>query len=318
MSDTVEKAFDQDFGSLEYWVPDADLWQAYIQNHKEERKEEWKKIAPILKQLFKNESYQGKSYLKQHKKLFFLGDMSCETLENMNRYIRSGGPEFVHSYLYFYFWYHPNLTEGIILERLSFFQEAYEFNMKIGRFSKGYEKEEHIPRNAYMLSRLYESLIEWPTKFKGFTDYGMMGEYKSELILKALLFGKGESLKEGYLSSYCCNSYMMVSIIQKSSICIYKGQVEGVYKKNPRGAGYSLWPQLSEAVEMCKSDGAISEIDINALSKLISKLLNYSERTPGSSELITRQVELIKAQYEEGLFSDWLNQIFEKQIEEMG
>lgn len=313
----MEKTFEHDFGSLEYWVPDADLWQAYIQNHKEERKEEWKKVAPILKQLFKNESYQGKSYLKFHKAFFFSGIIPKEYLTILKEDIRSGGDEFIHSFLYFYFWYHPQLTEEVVFDRLALHQEAYEFRMRLGRYTQGKEKELSSFLNGYMHTRLYDSLIEWPKKVKSFTDFGMLGEEKADLLLKVLLFGNGVRIKDGFLNSIHLNADELLRIILRSGAFISKGKINDEYKHNPRSVGIRLWPLLSHEIERLQDETTLHQY-AEPLNSMIFEFLSYNPRGEASSDLMTQQVKMIKNQYEEGLFADWLNQIFEKQIEEMG
>lgn len=140
-----------------YW--DKAAWKNDDKQWQQERKAEWKKIQFNLK-FFRRTLFDG-NYVSAHKNLFLKGECDEAKLEQY------GGKEFHYALPLFLLWYHPDPTEAVINDLLSFHCENTTRALNIGQ------------------CRQIVSDLEMQTSHNMADDYSLFGG-REELIARTL------------------------------------------------------------------------------------------------------------------------------------
>ena len=293
------------------WSPHKCYWDNLTKDEVKTRKEEWKLIQRSLKEYGATE-FRG-SYLKQHKELYFTGNVSPELIADSGR---QGSLKCSATFSLFYLWYHPGLTQDLCVELIQYFAQPF-FSLS-GRL---YDLER-------MRSQLFYRIGQGDYTQNG--EYGFMGKRMSVIVPNLLGYNGEEGVIDAGTNVPPFPSSGAVRVIAGScrafitpELCIYR-------------PGDYLWPQgsyylkgyLEEYRNLLKEqkDGFESreaalknnlirsaEVILGLLIQRIESLLFFSDiaEIKHDHPNAIACYELIMGQYKNGEFSPCLNSAFD-------
>ena len=298
-----------------FWVPDHEEWGELNKQNLAERKEEWKKIQPSLKELARLRRNPS-GYLSVHKSLFFKGVLPepekiaiKDSLQTTG--IGGASDKLFFSFPLFYFWYHPKLTSAVIEAMFArFIQPPIAVMFK-----------DKVTATAIKASR--ETYFKLQGLHRGYDEYGIMGG-REELLAPYFILGSRTGTAEnayrtGWFGPSCRGllRQMMTGMSVLSGKKPYK-DYGIVYARNPLGMGQFVWPQVSHYLqrhfinELSDPESANIELDLKLVENMVQKVLFFDDHPKAhrKDSLAIACRDRILGQYRNGELADWLSERF--------